>query len=303
MSKSGEFLDYRGPLDFNVIDSVLDRLKKTSEYNQLNKITAKRVYALVVECLENICQHSELKLTKNPDMQSHITVSKVNGKIVINSGNTVTGSEMDILSNRIDHINSLNSTTLQILYEDKLKSDFPKNVKCAGLGFIFMALKSGNKLSYSFTPLNNGYSYFELQVTLNQYVMRKLIIEPRSNSPKVLLDPEKKIYLISGESRPPDVREFYEPVISWLGEFGSAILKSPDRREPVFFNFNFEYFNSSSGKLILDISKILAELHSKGVNITINWHSEKDDYDMLEAGKEISRIVKFPFQFIEADKE
>jgi hypothetical protein len=193
MSKSGEFLDYRGPLDFHVIDSILDKLKKTSEYKHLNKITAKRVYALVVECLENICQHSELKLTKNPEMQSHITVSKVNGKIVINSGNTVTESEMDNLSNRIDHINSLNSTTLQILYEDKLKSDFPANVKCAGLGFIFMVLKSGNKISYSFKPLNNGYSYFEIQVTLNQYVMRKLIIEPRSNSPKVLLDPEKKV--------------------------------------------------------------------------------------------------------------
>jgi len=302
MSKTGDFLDYRGSLDFNVIDSVLNRLKKTSEYKHLNKITAKRVYALVVECLENICQHSELKLSNNPEMQSHITVSKVNGKIVINSGNTVTELEMQNLANRIDHINSLDYTTLQNLYEDKLKSDFPANVKCAGLGFIFMALKSGNKISYSFKPLINGYSYFELQVTLNQYVMRKLIIEPRSNSPKVLLDPEKKIYVISGESRPPDVREFYGPVLAWLGEFGSAILKSPDRKEPVFFDFDFEYFNSSSGKLILDICKILADLHSKGANITINWHSEKDDYDMLETGKEISRIVKFPFQFIEADR-
>ena len=98
MSKSGIFLDYRGPLDFAVIDSILGKLKKTSEYKQLNKTTAKRVYALVVECLENICQHSELRLTKNPEMQSHITVSKVNGKIVINSGNTVTESERDQLS-------------------------------------------------------------------------------------------------------------------------------------------------------------------------------------------------------------
>jgi hypothetical protein len=165
-----------------------------------------------------------------------------------------------------------------------------------------MALKSGNKINYNFSHLTNGYLYFELQITLNQYVMRKLIIEPRSNSPKVILDPETKTYLISGESRPPDVREFYEPVLKWLDEFGSAIIKSPAWKEPVIFHFDFEYFNSSSGKLILDICKILAGLHAKGVNITISWHSEKDDYDMLEAGKEISRIVKFPFEFIEADK-
>lgn len=303
MSKSGIFLDYRGPLDFALIDTILGKLKKNHEYKLLNKTTAKRVYAMVVECLENICQHSELKLSGNPEMQSHITVSRINGKIVINSGNTVTESERDTITDRLDHINSLNELTLQKLYEDKLKSDFPENEKCAGLGFIFMALKSGNKIIYSFKPLTNGYLYFELLISLNQYVMRKLIIEPRSNSPRVVFDPENKTYLISGESRPPDVREFYEPVLSWLGEFGPAILKSPDRKDPVFFNFNFEYFNSSSGKLILDICKILADLHSKGANITINWHSEKDDYDMFETGKEISRIVKFPFEYIEAGKE
>ena len=83
-------------------------------------------------------------------------------------------------------------------------------------------------------------------------------------------------------------------------DFSSHLIKSDDIKEFGIFNFNFEYFNSSSGKLILDICKILPDLRSQGVNIIINWHFEKDDYDMLEAGKEISRIVKFPFEYIES---
>jgi len=121
-----------------------------------------------------------------------------------------------------------------------------------------------------------------------------------ASSPMVLLDPDRKIYQISGESRPPDVKEFYSRIISWLNDFSIYLIKSGDMKEPVAFNFNFEYFNSSSGKLILDICKILAGLRLKGFNVTVNWHFEKEDVDMLEVGKEMSKIVKLPFEYIES---
>jgi hypothetical protein len=131
--------------------------------------------------------------------------------------------------------------------------------------------------------------------------MNKLIIDKTSSTPKVILDPEKKIYLISGESRPPDVRDFYNQILSWLEEFCSYLIKSDDKKDPVIFNFDFEYFNSSSGKLILDLCKVLAGMRSKGFNIQVKWHFEKDDVDMHEAGKEMSKIVRFPFEFIESE--
>ena len=130
--------------------------------------------------------------------------------------------------------------------------------------------------------------------------MRKLIIDQTPSSPKVILDPEKKIYQISGESRPPDVREFYGQILNWLDDFSKYLINSDALKDPVTFNFNFEYFNSSSGKLILDICKILAGLRSQGMNIKVNWHFEKDDIDMLEVGKEMSKIVKFPFEYVES---
>ena len=129
--------------------------------------------------------------------------------------------------------------------------------------------------------------------------MRKLIIDKTSGTPKVILDPENKIYQISGESRPPDVRDFYNQILSWLEDFSSYLIKSDDQKDPVIFNFNFEYFNSSSGKLILDICKVLAGLRTKGFNMVVKWHYEKEDVDMLETGEELSKIVKFPFEYIE----
>jgi hypothetical protein len=131
--------------------------------------------------------------------------------------------------------------------------------------------------------------------------MRKLIIDQTQNSPKVILDPENKIYEISGESRPPDVREFYDKIITWMDDFSLQLVKANNRTEPVIFTFNFEYFNSSSGKMILDICKVLARLQARGMNVKVDWHYERDDVDMMEVGQEISRIVKFPFEYTETE--
>jgi hypothetical protein len=289
-------------MNFAIADSLLIKLKNTVEYKRLNKTTSKRVYSVVVECLENICKHSDLDLTRKRKMYCHLSVGKENDRIFVHAGNPLTVDEKENIISRIGHINNSDVTALKNLYESKINQAFLKDETCAGLGFIQLALKSGNKISYNFNYLAPGYLYFEIVITINKYIMRKLIIDQQQNSPKVILDPENKMYLISGESRPHDVREFYEPVILWLEEFSSHLNNSASKEEHVIFNFNFEYFNSSSSKLILDICKILSKLRQQDINIEVKWHFEKDDYDMLEAGKEFSAIVKFPFDYVVTDK-
>jgi hypothetical protein len=130
-------------------------------------------------------------------------------------------------------------------------------------------------------------------------MIARLTIDKTNTTPEVILDPEKKIYKISGESRPSDVREFYDKIITWLIDFRQEFTKANDLKEPVNFFFNLEYFNSSSAKLILDICKILSSLKLNGFNVTINWCYDPEDVDMLEVGKELSKIVKAPFEYIE----
>jgi hypothetical protein len=129
-------------------------------------------------------------------------------------------------------------------------------------------------------------------------MISKLIIDKTNTTPEVILDPENKIYRISGESRPSDVREFYDRIILWLNDFRRELTNSKDLKEPINFRFHLEYFNSSSAKMILDICKILSILKLNGFNVTLNWCYDKEDIDMLEAGKEISEIVKVPFEYI-----
>jgi hypothetical protein len=300
MSEPGIILEYQGPVDLSVMESLLLQLKMKTEYKDLNITIRKRVYGVLVECLENIIYYSVTIPSNNKMCHPHVSIRKNGNKITIMSGNPINYEDKDKLINRLNKIKQADNTTLKELYENTINSDLKKVKNGAGLGLIYMALKSGNRISYNITPVTDESLYFEIKIDLNKYIMRKLIIDQTNNSPMVILDPENKIYQISGESRPPDVREFYDQVISWLDDFSIYLAKSDETKEPVVFNFNFEYFNSSSGKLILDICKILGGLRARGFNVTVNWHFEKEDVDMLEVGKEMSKIVKFPFEFVES---
>jgi len=130
--------------------------------------------------------------------------------------------------------------------------------------------------------------------------MKKLIIESTLNSPRVILDPEKKNFEFSGESRPENVKSFYMPVLEWLESYAGELSAgdSGNGGIPLEFHFNFEYFNSTSAKFILDIFKTLSRLNTEGQQVGVKWHYEEDDEDMLEVGKEMSRMSKLPFEYV-----
>jgi hypothetical protein len=301
MPESGLFLDYTGALDFKKIDFLLKKFKKNKEFIGLQKTTRKRVYAILVESLENIARHSVREISGDIRRDPYISVGKLNDRIVVNAGNMVANDKTAKLKERVDYINGLNDEDLLSYYERKINKELLPDEKGAGLGFMLMRLKSGNKIEYNLKETDNNFSYFEIQILVNKYIMRKLIINQTASSPKVILDPDKNIFEISGESRPADVAAFYDEIISWLDDYSQHLSKYHEGKDPVVFNLDFDYFNSSSAKYILDFCKQIGNVRSKGRNIEVKWHYEDDDMDMLEVGREMSRMAKFPFEYIRKD--
>lgn len=137
--------------------------------------------------------------------------------------------------------------------------------------------------------------------------MESLIIEETDKTPRIILDPYNDNYEISGNSRPENVREFYDPVISWLIEFEKEVLDKKvikfNKKHPLNLNLKMNYFNSSSAKFLYDVMSKLVKFHKKGHIIRILWYFEVDDEDMKCAGEEMSELLDVPFQFIETPSE
>jgi hypothetical protein len=63
-----------------------------------------------------------------------------------------------------------------------------------------------------------------------------------------------------------------------------------------------EYFNTSSSKCILDVFKKLELVRTTGNDVTVLWHYEQDDEDMLEAGEDYQAIINLPFKMIQIEE-
>lgn len=122
--------------------------------------------------------------------------------------------------------------------------------------------------------------------------MERLYLEPTTTTPKVLFDRELGVFQIQGKSLPEDVKTFYSPLISWLDSY----IKNPNGR--TLFEFDFEYFNTASSKMILILMNRLKELYKKGYEVEITWKYPQSDAELEEAGEELAELLSIPFKLL-----
>lgn len=122
--------------------------------------------------------------------------------------------------------------------------------------------------------------------------MTPLKVEATHETPKIYLDKEGATFELIGNSLPEDVTEFYTPILSWLDQY----VETPNDETVV--NMFFEYYNTSSSKMIFKILERFREIYRKGLNVKILWHYREDDEDMVEAGEDYEKNLKIPFEFI-----
>ena len=127
--------------------------------------------------------------------------------------------------------------------------------------------------------------------------MINLRIEPTAKTPLIFCNAETGIILLEGRSIPENSAEYFQPVYDWIDDY----VNTPNAKTD--FQVKLEYFNTSSSKCILDVFKKLEKINSGGSNVTINWHYEEDDEDMLEAGEDYEAIINVPFKMIEVGEE
>jgi hypothetical protein len=121
--------------------------------------------------------------------------------------------------------------------------------------------------------------------------MKPLYIEKSKVAPQVIFDKSNGIFLIKGRSLPENPFSFFEPMLDWVKEY----IINPN--QITVFTFEFEYFNSASSKVILEILRLLEKLLSKGLEVRVNWCYMEEDEDVLETGQIYSSLVDVPFIF------
>ncbi|MDX2191243.1 MAG: SiaB family protein kinase [Bacteroidota bacterium] len=169
LSTKNIILVYEGEFTQEITKSVLSMAEKNLETTNEEISIKKKVFNVMVECLQNICKHSEEFGSENDDFNTAIfMIGKEDSEYTITSGNIIYNDRIDGLKNKLDQINSLDKEGLKELFKTVLSSTELSDKGGAGLGFIDMARKSSNKLAYDFYKINDNISFFSLQSRISR---------------------------------------------------------------------------------------------------------------------------------------
>jgi hypothetical protein len=118
-----------------------------------------------------------------------------------------------------------------------------------------------------------------------------LHIKATDDTPEILIDPDKGLIKLSGRSLPEDPKEFFNPIKERLSNYA----ENPTEGTKVIFKF--EYFNTASSKVIMEIIDIVKKISLKDESVVFEWHYLEDDDDMREAGDDYADIAEIEFSF------
>lgn len=123
--------------------------------------------------------------------------------------------------------------------------------------------------------------------------MEPLIIHKTDDSPEVVFDKGKGIFLLEGISLPEETLLFYDRLIKWLEEYS----KNPN--EETIFEFKINYYNSTSSIQFVRIFKILEKIREQGKKVKVVWYYNKLDDTIKEDGEEFKKFFKIDFELKE----
>ena len=116
--------------------------------------------------------------------------------------------------------------------------------------------------------------------------MSDFSLQATSRTPAIHLNTADMTLVISGESYPEDVRQFYTTINEQLAVYFTT---KPERLDVAI---KLTYFNSGSARALMELLDQLDEAAEKGVKIIVNWYCDPDDDITREFVEDIAADIR-----------
>lgn len=155
-----------GDLAQESISSLEGQVESSIIENAIAKGPLRKIFFISVETLQNMLIHGHKNL--DGQQRSFFILTKDDTKVDMISANLISNKAVPILEKQIETINDFEDpAALKQYYMEHLENNQLSEKGGAGLGFITIAMKSGNKLKVSFEKIDENYSLFLLNSTVN----------------------------------------------------------------------------------------------------------------------------------------
>ena len=161
---------YKGLISHNLVNSFLEVIEPDIYFRETDLRTRKKMFSVLVECLQNAAHHGEDFITEsfNSGKIALVLVTQNTERYCVRTGNAVLNNKVAELKEWIETINILSTDELKNSYQRILDKGEFSNKGTAGLGFIDIARKTGQKLEYEFKQINDLYSIFSFSINIDR---------------------------------------------------------------------------------------------------------------------------------------
>ena len=175
MKRNNINLAYEGEITHQITKAFTSLTENNMIRDEDYSSVQKKVFHVMVECLQNISKHADNQFNyiSSNDGRGIFLVSKDETEYNVTTGNVVKNEKIDELKQMLEHINQLDKQELNKLYKQKIKEGRLSEKGGAGLGFIDIARKTGQKLVYSFIKIDEEKSFFVLTSTISRLKQKK----------------------------------------------------------------------------------------------------------------------------------
>lgn len=159
-------LAYDGVLNVDTISRLETEVEEKVTALAIPKGPLKKIFFISVEALQNMLIHGGRDASGH--QHNYFIFSKGATKVEIITANIVANVNIPKLTADVERLNSFEDpAALKTYYMEHLEKNELSEKGGAGLGFITIAMKSGNKLGYVFEKINDQLSLFSLKSTVN----------------------------------------------------------------------------------------------------------------------------------------
>jgi hypothetical protein len=166
---------YQGVVTADLVSSILHMMENKLDGEGEDKKVKKKVFNVMVECLQNVYHHLDTVESpadkKDPDIDDKaalLLIGKEDNDYYVITGNHVINDRVGNIKARLEKVNACDREELKQLYQEILANEQMSSKGTAGLGMIDIARKSGQKLGYEFTHVNENYSFFSLEAKISR---------------------------------------------------------------------------------------------------------------------------------------
>lgn len=169
LADNGVVFYFNGPVSQNVVEGVGDTIRSKLRYEDVGTSVIQRVFTILIEQMQNIIRYSADRVASEAQgaetAWGQIIVGRDDdGTYFVSCGNRIRSADTQKLQHKIEQVQHMPADELKQFYKKMRRQGPDADSKGAGLGFIEMARKAKEPLSFSIEPLDEISSFFSMKV-------------------------------------------------------------------------------------------------------------------------------------------